>query len=199
MCLQNNMVITKSLSIVALLLICWACGPQLRVHSDYDPAYNVKNYTAFNWGPKINIEAGNNPLYYNELSDKRIKAAILQQLTQRGYRFDEGSSDLVVHYHIIIDDQTMIVTDPPGDEYGPYWLRMQTNLRQYQEGTLILDVMDSQSNSLIWRGWATAAIDPYYSPDDAEALTKKVVGKIFKKFPKGVINNDSVGFNQTTY
>jgi len=199
MCLQNNMVITKRLPIVALLLICWACGPQLRVHSDYDPAYNLKNYTAFNWGPKINIEAGNNPLYYNELNDKRIKAAILQQLTQRGYRFDEGGSDLVVHYHIIIDDQTIIVTDPPGDEYGPYWLRMQTNLRQYQEGTLILDVMDSQSNSLIWRGWATSAIDPYYSPDDAEALTKKVVSKIFKKFPKGVNNNDSIGFNQTSY
>jgi len=199
MCLQNNMVATNKLATVALLLICCGCGPQLQVYSDYDPAYNLKNYTSFNWGPKINIEAGNNPLYYNELNDKRIKAAVLQQLTQRGYRFDEGSSDLVVHYHIVIDDQTVIVTDPPGYEYGPYWLRMQTNLRQYQEGTLILDVMDAESNSLIWRGWATTVVDMHNSPDDAEALIKKAVGKIFKKFPKGVSNDASIGSNKTTY
>ena len=174
----------NKLSIVALLLLCWACGPKLRVQSDYDPAYNLKNYTTFNWEPKINIEAGNNPLYYNELNDKRIKGAVLQQLTGRGYSFDEGTSDLVVHYHIIIDDQTVIVTDPPGYEYGPYWLRMETNVRQYQEGTLIVDVMDAKTNNLIWRGWATSVIDMHYSADDAEALIKKAVDKIFKKFPK---------------
>jgi len=189
----------NKLTLVALLLIGWGCGPQLQVYSDYDPSYDLKNYTTFNWGPKINIEAGNNPLYYNELNDKRIKGAALQQLTARGYRFEEGSSDLVVHYHIIIDDQTIIVTDPPGYEYGPYWLRMQTNIRQYQEGTLIIDIMDSHTNNLIWRGWATSAIDMHYSPDHTEVLIKKAVDKIFKKFPKGVKTSASIGFNQAAY
>jgi len=176
------------LTIVAFFLICWGCGPQLQVYSDYDPSYDLKKYTTFNWGPKINIEAGNNPLYYNELNDKRIKGAVVQQLTSRGYKFDEGNSDLVVHYHIIIEDQTVIVTDPPGYDYGPYWLRMQTNIRQYQEGTLILDVMDSGTNSLIWRGLATSVVDMHNSPDHAQALIKKAIDKIFKKFPKGITN-----------
>ena len=83
----------NKLTIIALLLICWGCGPGLRVYSDYDPAYDLKNYTTFNWGPKINIEAGNNPLYYNELNDKRIKGAVLQQLTGRGYSFDKPRCD----------------------------------------------------------------------------------------------------------
>ena len=170
--------------IVALLFIIGGCSPEIRVYSDHDPDYDLKKYTTFNWVKKENIELGNNPLYYNELNDKRIKSAVQEQLTSRGYSLSENKPDMVVHYHIIVDDQSIVTTDPHGYFYSPYWMRLRTNVYQYREGTLIIDLMDSKSNNLIWRGWASSAIEGVYTPDQIDGLIKTAVAKIFRKFPK---------------
>lgn len=176
----------NKITILALLLIIGGCSPQIRVYSDYDPQYNLGKYATFNWQQKTNIESGNNPLYYNELNDKRIKAAVQEELTSKGYVLTEEKSDLVLHYHIIIDDQSIVTTDPHG-YYSPYWMNMQTNIYQYREGTLIIDLMEPKTNNLVWRGWAVSAIDAVYTPDQTDHLIKIAIGKIFRKFPRKVI------------
>jgi hypothetical protein len=61
---------------------------------------------------------------------------------------------------------------------------METNIYSYREGTLILDLMDSKTNNLIWRGWAVSPLDSSYKPEEIDKLIKKAVAKIFNKFPK---------------
>jgi hypothetical protein len=178
-------------------LLLAACSPQIQVHSDLDPDYDLWTFKTFDWGQKVNIEKGKNPLHYNELNDKRIKSAVQDQLTQRGYRLTEVSPDLVLYYHIIVTDKSLVSTEPYGYNYSPYWMRMETNTYTYREGTLILDLMDSKTNNLIWRGWAVSPLDSSYTPAEIEKLTKTVVARIFKKFPNtqsrvtkpGVVSN----------
>ncbi|HEU5290442.1 MAG TPA: DUF4136 domain-containing protein [Cyclobacteriaceae bacterium] len=167
--------------LIALYGLISCSSTQMSVHSDIDPDYDLWTYKTFNWGRKIDIEAGRNPLYYNELNDKRIKAAVNQELTARGYSFTESDPELIVHYHIIVDDRSVVRTEPYGYNYGPYWTTMKSNIYAYHEGTLIIDLMDKKSNNLIWRGWAVSVIDEVEEVDD---LIKIAVGKIFKKFPK---------------
>lgn len=166
-----------------ILAIVTGCSPQIRVYSDTDPDYNLQAYKTFDWGQKVNIESGKNPLHYNELNDKRIKSAVLEQLQMQGYTLASTDPDLIVHYHIIVDDQSVVTTEPFGYRYGPYWMQMQTNVYAYREGTLILDLMDNKTNNLIWRGWAVTAIDEV-NPEKVEELIKTAVKKIFRKFPK---------------
>lgn len=170
--------------LIILILLITGCSQQIVVHTDYDPDYDLLNYKTFDWGQKVNIEEGQNPLHYNELNDKRIKAAVLQQLTKRGYNLAPENSDLILHYHIIVKDQTAVITEPYGYTYGAYWVHTNTNLYRYKEGTLILDIMDKKSNNLIWRGWAVTPINEVYSTKEIEKLTYNVVEKIFKEFPK---------------
>jgi len=59
--------------LISLLVLLAGCSQQLRVYTDQDPGYDLKNYRTFDWSQKTNIEAGRNPLHYNELTDKRIK------------------------------------------------------------------------------------------------------------------------------
>lgn len=167
---------------IALVALA-GCSPEIRVYSDYDPDYDLTKYSTFNWMQKSNIESGNNPLYYNELNDKRIKSAVLQQLLSKGYVLSE-EPDLVLHYHIIVDDQSIVTTDPHDYFYSPYWMHLRTSVRQYREGTLIIDLMDSKTNNLVWRGWAASALEGVYTPEQIDHLIKTAVAKIFKKFPK---------------
>ncbi|MEO5603847.1 MAG: DUF4136 domain-containing protein [Cyclobacteriaceae bacterium] len=173
----------KRLLIISALAILAECSPQIRVFSDYDPDYDVWTYKTFDWGQTVNIEAGKNPLHYNELNDKRIKEAVRQQMTSRGYELTSDNPDLILHYHIIVDNQSVITTEPYGYRYSPYWMRTQTNVYSYREGTLILDLMDKKTNNLIWRGWAVSAIDEV-DPEKVDDLIKTAISRIFKKFPK---------------
>jgi hypothetical protein len=172
----------KHILLASIFAMLTGCSPQITVFSDTDPDYDLWTYKTFDWGQKVNIEEGRNPLHYNELNDKRIKAAVLDQMTARGYQLTSDNPDLILHYHIIIDDQSVVATDPYGYYYGPYWLNMQTNVFTYQQGTLILDLMERKSQNLIWRGWAVTDIGQI-KPDEVSDIIKTTVAKIFKKYP----------------
>jgi hypothetical protein len=181
--------IMYKITIAAVLFIIGSCSPEIHVYSDYDPDYDLKKYTTFGWKQTEDIELGNNPLYYNELNDKRIKSAVQAQLISKGYSASMSNPDLIVHYHIIVDDQSIVTTDPHGYFYSPYWMHLRTNVQHYREGTLIIDVMDPKNNYLIWRGWAASAIEGVYTPERIDHLIKTAVAKIFKRFPKREISS----------
>lgn len=167
---------------IFLLLAAAGCTPEIQAYTDYDPDYDLWTYTTFDWGEKENKEQNQNPLYYNELNDKRIKKAVLKQLQKRQYRLSGENPQLILHYHIIVEDKAVVVTEPYGYGYGPYWMRGQQQYT-YTQGTLILDLMDSRINQLVWRGWAVAPVDGITSPDQMDELIDTAVRKMFSKFP----------------
>ncbi|HEX8038303.1 MAG TPA: DUF4136 domain-containing protein [Chryseosolibacter sp.] len=177
---------------ISFLLLLTRCSPEISVYSDYDPDYDVRQYQTFGWMAKADIEAGQNPIYYNELNDKRIRSAVNTELTTRGYQLTETQPQLLIHYHIIVDDRTVIATDPYGAYYGPYWMRMQTNVYPYREGTLIIDLMSGETGNLIWRGWAFSAIQSTYTAEQADRVVKAAVTKIFRKFQKSSLAGPGV-------
>lgn len=177
----------KHISIILLLILISRCSPDIQAYTDYDPDYDQWAYKTFDWSQKINIEQNQNPLYYNELNDKRIKNAVLKQLQKRGYRLMSDNPQLILHYHIIVEDKSVLVTEPYGYAYGPYWTRRQQQVNTYTQGTLILDLMDTRNNQLVWRGWAVAAVDGLDSPEQIDNLISTAVQKMFVKFPNAKI------------
>jgi hypothetical protein len=70
----------------------------------------------------------------------------------------------------------------PRYPYGG-WYGGQVDVYQYNEGTLIVDIVDAKTNQLVWRGTATKTIDESASPEQREANLKEVVSRIFEKYP----------------
>lgn len=171
--------------ILPLFVLLAACSREINVFSDHDPDYDLWVYKTFDWGQHVNIEEGKNPFHYNELNDKRIKAAVHEQMSARGYQLTADAPDLILHYHIIVEDKSVLTTEPFGYQYSPYWERTHTNIYSYREGTLILDLMDSKTKNLIWRGWAVTEVSGI-DPQKIDKLIKTTVAKIFKKYPKTV-------------
>lgn len=168
--------------VLFLLFVLFSCSPELRIYTDTDPAYDLKTFKTFDWLEKTNIEANKNPIYYNELNDKRIKSAVEKELAARGYLLSEVSPDLLLHYHIMLDDKAAMIPEHEASSYGPYWLQSPSYTYVYKEGTLLIDMMDSKNN-LVWRGSASSPIEEVYSPERSSKLINIAVERIFKAFP----------------
>lgn len=180
----------KNLIAITLLALIAGCSRQLQVNTEHDPAYRIDDFKTFDWGQKTNIEAGKNPLNYNELTDKRIKSAILHELTARGYVRVSEKPDRIIHYHVIVDDQSIVSMEPNGFN-GAYWSRLRTYVYSHREGTLIIDLMDPGTDDLVWRGSVSAEIDTV-TPDQTEKAINQGVAKIFRKFPRSNKQPDAV-------
>ena len=86
--------------LLMLGVVVSACSNLITVRTDYDRDVDISKFSSFNWLSGQNIEERNNPLYYNEQSDKRIKRFVTDQLKSKGYLLDEGGASLIVNYHI---------------------------------------------------------------------------------------------------
>lgn len=171
----------KNIAVILLLGSIMSCSDQIRVRSDYDAEVDLTKFKTFNWLPAKEIESKNNPLLLNELTFKRLRKAIDQQLALKQVQFSDSNPALLVHYHIIVDNRTAIRPAVYGYNYGAYWMRNQVDAYQYREGTLIIDLMDASNRNLLWRGWGTSVMDD--TIDLTEEQINGAVAKILKSFP----------------
>ena len=58
-----------------------------------------------------------------------------------------------------------------------------TTVRQYEQGTLLLDLIDPESKQLIWRGTGQTRLRDLKTPEEREARVREVVDRILERFP----------------
>jgi hypothetical protein len=103
-------------------------------------------------------------------------------MKKKGFTYTNDKQILEIHYHITVEDKTYLSAEPLGFLYGPSSQIKRTQIYPYQQGTLIIDLMDTRSKTLVWRGWATGAIEDAVSKKPEQAI-QKAIDKIFKLFP----------------
>jgi Domain of unknown function (DUF4136) len=172
----------KSKLLLLLVLLCAGCSNEIIVRTDFDKTVSIQKLTHYKWHEQRDIEAGNNPLYYNQLNDKRIRDEVDKQMSAKGYVLSETNAQLLIHYHVAVEERSTFRPEESGYNYSKYWVDRQASLVRYSEGTLIIDFMDVTNCNLIWRGWATSILDNSRIMD--EALLRKAVDDIFRKFPE---------------
>ena len=59
----------------------------------------------------------------------------------------------------------------------------ETFVTQYEEGTILVDVVDTKTNTLVWRGSGKKAIDENANSAKREANINKAIQKILAEFP----------------
>ncbi|WNJ19192.1 DUF4136 domain-containing protein [Pontibacter sp. G13] len=124
---------------------------------------------------------------FTDISQRRILDAIRSEMNSRGYKEVESGEDLDIVVFVAVQNKTEVSTTPyptPGYYYGPFWYNgwytYDTNVYNYQEGTLFIDLVDSGKQQLVWQGTATKAID---KKDRSEEKIDKIVGAIYSKYP----------------
>lgn len=117
-----------------------------------------------------------NAILNSDLVKKQIEADIAQNLTARGLSQVTGKADLNVRYHFGSARRAEIERYPAGWRgYGTRIVRVP-----YTEGTLVIDLRDPNTRSLVWRGISSE------EKGDASQIQKKmddIVRKAIEKYP----------------
>jgi len=117
-----------------------------------------------------------NPALNSELVKKQIEADIVKGLTAKGFEETTGRADLNVVYHFGSARKTEVETYPAG------WYGFGTRAVRvpYSEGTLVIDLRDPTTRSLVWRAIASE------EKSDATKIAGKLddmVKKSLEKYP----------------
>lgn len=173
----------------AAVLLLAACATGPRVTSDVDPSANFAQYRTFAFYTPLAIESQG----YATLTSGRTKDAARAQMESRGYVYDETSPDLWVNLNAYMQEKTGVVSVPEVDyDYYysyrarryvsvPYW-RDRTDVYQYTEGTLNVDLVDAKQNRLVWTGVAVGRVGRT-KPEERGAKIDAAIAEIYLRYP----------------
>jgi hypothetical protein len=118
--------------------------------------------------------------------DARIRGAIDAQLAERGLRgVGADEADFLVAYHVLVERRLDVQTlyrsyGRAGWGGGGY---SDTVVRDYEEGSLLIDFLRPGTGALLWRGSAQARLRERRTPEARDAYAQEVVGKILAAYP----------------
>lgn len=187
--MQHSIRIVSVFAIIALLS---ACASAPKVNADYDTAFTFTSFNSYQWAPSSGGDDKFQTIY-----GKRVEQAIERNLNNKGQTKagTPAQADFLVHYHVSIE--TKIDIDTYYDDWGyrgywgPYYgrggypgtSRSTSRVREYKEGTLVIDIIDRQSKTVVWRGSAEDTLKKNMSPQERDARINDVVNAILAKFP----------------
>jgi Domain of unknown function (DUF4136) len=115
-----------------------------------------------------------NPALNSDLAKKNIETEIERELTAKGLTMLTGASDLNVRYQFGAARRVETESYPAG------WRGMRTRVARvlYSEGTLVIDLRDPTTRSLVWRCIATQdERDSTKMADKLDDMVKKSLAK----------------------
>ncbi|MCE9666580.1 DUF4136 domain-containing protein [Myxococcus stipitatus] len=179
-----------------LLASMFAACSTIDVKTNYDPGavQQLDSFKTYAWLPP---PTGGDKNVYNPIIGAEVQKATDQALQSRGYQkvSPESNPDFLVGWHGAINQKLEADTvnnyygypyDPAWDPFfaGPVGMTVpETYVREYEEGTLLLDIVDASSKKLVWRGRAKSELKENASPEDQQKRISKAVSKMLADFP----------------
>jgi hypothetical protein len=151
--------------------------------SSYSPrGVDLQRYSTYTWAAPDRLSTGDPRLDNNPFFQQRLQASVDRALAARGFGQQAAMPDLIVHYHASVTqridlngvDREFAQCDSP--ECQPV---------AYESGTIVLDLVDTATARLVWRGWATGSLEGAIDNQDfLEQRIDEAVGRIMERLPR---------------
>ena len=171
---------------IAVALQAAGCAT-MNVSSHIERGVSFADYTTYDWGPPDNLPVGDPRLDNNAFFNDYLQGAVEKQMAANGYeRAAAGAkADVLLHYHASVHQKLDVYEADRryGYCYGP---ECGDRVVEYEQGTLMIDLVDARTDKLIWRGWAQDAMTGVI--DNQARLEKQVdegVTKMMMLLPRG--------------
>lgn len=172
----------------------------LSVNYDFNEQTDFTKYNTFDWlaFPK--------DMQVDELNRVRFITAVNDNLAEKNIHQATSNPDFVIATHFgkekKIDITNWGYTYAPSGYYRGYGYRHPGNygyvgayastggvsVYEYEQGTLILDVVDAKTRKLIWRATAKAIVSTESTPQKQTKKIRNAVQEILENFPPKTAN-----------
>jgi Domain of unknown function (DUF4136) len=169
-------------AVMAMMFLFAGRSSAQQVKIDYDRGADFSHYKTYSWEHVKTKDA---------LDVDRIKSSVNAALAAKGWtQVDSGGDVSIVAIEMTQNQQTLnTFYDGFGGGWG--WRRFggggfgeaTTTTETYKVGTLIVDLFDTQTKKLLWRGTSSDTLSN--NSDKNIKNLDKGVEKLFKQFPPG--------------
>lgn len=168
------MKLVRTLGWLVFLMCALAVSSRAQsVQSDFDKSYDFSKMKTFNFA----IPGFDDPLAHDSLNDGRIRAALESNLMSNGFGMEElERPDFAVAYYVTAKNKFNV------SDYGPprFFGRREISVSEYTEGTLTIEMFDTATRRLVWRGRASGTVEM----KGTDKKINKAVEKLVKQFLK---------------
>jgi hypothetical protein len=185
----------KLAGIFMLLILLFIGCSSLKVATDFDPSQDFSKYKTYRWATTKEVNP-NDALAKAPLIKKRVITGIDLALQEKGFVLanEDQEPDFVVMTHAGTKEKMQVYNTGGygygryGGWYDPWWgpYGGSTQVSYYEEGSLVIDIVDWTEKELSWRGIGTGIIKE--GPSDKEEAQEEIniiVSKILADFPPG--------------
>jgi len=170
----------------ALVALALAGCATLTASAHVERSVNFNDYVTYDWGPPDNLPVGDPRLDNNPFFHDYLEGAIEKRLAGKGYKRVPfgGPPDLLIHYHAAVNQRVEVSSVDQANGYC--YQDCTPRMVDYEQGTLVVDIVDAKTNRVVWRGWAQDIMNGVI--DNQDRLDKQVedgVGKMMKLLPIG--------------
>ena len=171
--------ILQRVSVTLALVVISFSIPALaqKVETDYDHSVNFNQYHTYSWGHVRSTD----PFF-----EQRIRDAVDRDLQTKGWQLVPAGGDVTLTAVAIKKNRAEYTTFYDGLGGGWRWHgwgggMATTTVESIPVGTLVIDMYDTSTKQLIWRGLAHDQLSD--KPDKDTKKLDKAVNKMLDKFP----------------
>jgi hypothetical protein len=184
-------------SILTLVVIAGALlgAAKIKVRAEGDKTFDFTTVRTWDWdnptpGKVIMMRAADDdPEDVRKRLEPTVMEAIGSGLQSRGLqRATTGAADLKATYCIVVKltagTQEMGQFLPATAFWGlPPFAPAATSFKAVQAGSLVLDLVSSAKNNVVWRGIAETEVDPSKTDDERKVRIREGVRMLVEKYP----------------
>lgn len=181
----RQLLITWPLLVLLMLTGC-ASGPTIR--SNMDTSVDFHRFRTFGFFDPLATDREG----YQSLVSQQLVRSAERELLARGLTRTDDNPDLLINFSANLDQRLRVTQSPvtPATSlnrhrrgmYNTWPMYQQTEIRQYTQGTLGIDVVDAARRQLIWEGFALGRVTQRTTDNIGPVLDEAVV-EIFREFP----------------
>jgi len=182
-------ILTNVIFLTVLALIAGCSG--IEVSQDYNTTAKFSNLKTFDWYLAKQKKTGDLRVD-NPLLDSRIRKAVDRSLAQKGYKkISQGTPNFYVGYNYAILTRIRSERVRSGigfgfggsGSFGTIGIGTGSDVRQFDEGMLVIDITNAKNGKLLWRGTGTRRVSRHSDPKETTKKVNQTVKKILAQFP----------------
>ena len=157
--------------------------------SHIERGINFADYRTYDWGPPDRLPVGDPRLDNNSMFQDYLMGAIEKRMAAKGYARADAAPDLLLHYHANVAQRVEVYQSDAQYGYTYNYSNSsgyESRTVEYEQGTIVLDIVDAKTNRVVWRGWSQGTMTGVI--DRQDLLEKRVdegVTKMMQLLPVG--------------
>ena len=175
-----------TLAALTLSALVTACTTPLEAVTDHDSQYDFSRVKTVAIQPFSRTDPG--AVRISDMQVTRVNNALSDELRRKGLQVvdDNSQADVYLTWHLVTQEKTDVRSYNSASYYscwrcGPSV--SDVSVRQYTEGTLIVDLVDPRRNQSVWRSTIQSRLKSQPDPEGAEARLQEAAQAIFAEFP----------------